>query len=182
MFKRPIFSFNSIILDDVFSAEVLHGLNYSCQLLFIVTKKILNMQADPDHYFINCIHSLRERREYLCLERINPVLVFSHKIAWKLLFPFHLSELFSWVYTRCLLAVNFLACSKRSDSGERYRVKKAMKSRGGLGREVPLSPLLLPRFYFFALLFTSHRSPLSERLEQAINFSKCSTNQPRFLR
>ena len=25
----------------------------------------------------------------------------------------------------------------------------------------------LPRFYFFALLFTSHRSPLSERLEQA---------------
>ena len=38
-------------------------------------------------------------------------------------------------------------------------VKKAMKSRGGLGREVPLSPVLLPRFYFFALLFTSHRSP-----------------------
>ena len=44
-----------------------------------------------------------------------------------------------------------------------------MKSRGGLGREVrfPLSPLPLPRFYFFALLFTLHRSPLSERLEQA---------------
>ena len=62
-----------------------------------------------------------------------------------------------------------LACSKRSDSGERCRVKKAMKSRGGLGREVrfPLSPLLLPRFYFFALPFTSHRSPLSECLEQA---------------
>jgi len=31
----------------------------------------------------------------------------------------------------------------------------------------PLSPLLLPCFYFFALLFTSHHSPLSERLEQA---------------
>ena len=31
----------------------------------------------------------------------------------------------------------------------------------------PLSPFLLPNFYFFALLFTSHRSPLSERLEQA---------------
>ena len=31
----------------------------------------------------------------------------------------------------------------------------------------PLLPLLLPRFYFFALLFTSHRSPVSERLEQA---------------
>ena len=30
----------------------------------------------------------------------------------------------------------------------------------------PFSPLLLPRFYFFALLFTSHCSPLSERLEQ----------------
>ena len=43
-----------------------------------------------------------------------------------------------------------------------------MKSRGGLG------PLLLPRFYFFALLFISHRSPLSERLEQAnIFFEKC---------
>ena len=40
--------------------------------------------------------------------------------------------------------------SKRSDSGERCEVKKAMKSRGGLGREVrfPLSPLSLPRFYF----------------------------------
>ena len=62
-----------------------------------------------------------------------------------------------------------IACSKRSDSGERCGVEKAMKSRGGLGREVrfPLSPLLLPRFYFFALPFTLHCSPLSERLEQA---------------
>ena len=67
--------------------------------------------------------------------------------------------------------INFaLAFSKRSDSGEQCGVKKAMKSRGGLGREVPLSPLLLPRFYFFMLLFPSHRSPLSERLEQA-NFA-----------
>ena len=33
--------------------------------------------------------------------------------------------------------------------------------------EFPLSPLHLPRFYFCALLSTSHRSPLSERLEQA---------------
>ena len=66
-------------------------------------------------------------------------------------------------------AALILACSKRSDSGERCEVKKAMKSRGELGREVrfPLSPLPLPRFYFFALLFTSHRSPLSERPEQA---------------
>ena len=35
----------------------------------------------------------------------------------------------------------------------------------------PLSPLLLPRLYFFALLFTSHRSPVSERLEQAMEGS-----------
>ena len=57
-----------------------------------------------------------------------------------------------------------VACSKRSDIGERCEVKKAIKSRGGLGREVRE---LLPCFYFFALLFTSQRSPLSERLEQA---------------
>ena len=29
------------------------------------------------------------------------------------------------------------------------------------------TPLPLPRFYFFALLFTLYHSPLSERLEQA---------------
>ena len=39
------------------------------------------------------------------------------------------------------------------------RSNESDESIGGLGREV--------RFYFFALLFTSHRSPLSERLEQA---------------
>ena len=40
-------------------------------------------------------------------------------------------------------AFSSVACSKRSDSGERCEVKKAMKSRGELGREVrfPLSPL-----------------------------------------
>ena len=58
----------------------------------------------------------------------------------------------------------YIACSKRSDSGEQCEVKKAMKSRGGLGREV--------RFYFFALLFTLHRSPLFERLEQANMYNK----------
>ena len=45
---------------------------------------------------------------------------------------------------KCLprrLLKHWVTCSKRSDS--------------------------LPRFYFSALLFTSHRSPLSERLEQA---------------
>ena len=39
----------------------------------------------------------------------------------------------------------------------------------------PLSSLPLPRFYFFALLFTSHRSPLSERLEKAIIFIVAKT-------
>ena len=62
-----------------------------------------------------------------------------------------------------------VACSKRSDSGEQCEIKKAINRRGRLGREVrELSPLLLPRFYFFALLFTSHCSPLSECLEQAM--------------
>ena len=55
-----------------------------------------------------------------------------------------------------------LACSKRSDSGERCEVKKGMKSRGGL--------------LFFRAPFTSHRSSLSERLEQAtlkLNTTQC---------
>ena len=51
----------------------------------------------------------------------------------------------------------YLACSKRSDSGERCEVKKAMKSRGGLGREVrevvPLSPLPPPSLLFFRAPF-----------------------------
>ena len=55
-----------------------------------------------------------------------------------------------------LLVEQSIACSKPSDSGERCEVKIAMESRGGL-----------PRCYFFELLFSSHRSPLSERLEQA---------------
>ena len=68
-----------------------------------------------------------------------------------------------------------IVCSKRSDSGERCEVKKAMKSRGGLGREVRERVLSLtsppPSLIFFALLFTSHRSSLSERLEQAMEGS-----------
>ena len=60
---------------------------------------------------------------------------------------------------RIFAAVPTVACSKRSDSGERCEVKIAIKSRGGTGER---------GFIFFALLFTSHRSPLSERLEQAI--------------
>ena len=40
-----------------------------------------------------------------------------------------------------------VACSKRSDSGERCGVEKAMKSRGGLGREL----LFRAPFYFAPL-------------------------------
>ena len=42
-----------------------------------------------------------------------------------------------------------------------------LSGRKSLFKAFPLSPLLLPCFYFFSLLFTSHHSPLSERLEQA---------------
>ena len=55
------------------------------------------------------------------------------------------------------------------------RSKESDESRGGLGREVLL---LLPRFYFFALLFTSPRSPLSERLEQANRLQVCPSVTP----
>ena len=50
-----------------------------------------------------------------------------------------------------------LACSKRSDGGERCEVKKAMKSRGGLGREVRehLSPSLAFIFSHSFLLRTA---------------------------
>ena len=55
-----------------------------------------------------------------------------------------------------------VACSKRSDSGERCGVEKAMKSRGGLGREVrepsltspPPSLLLFRAPFYFAPLPT----------------------------
>ena len=43
-----------------------------------------------------------------------------------------------------------IACSKRSDSGERCEVKKAMKSRGGLGREA----FIFSRSFLFAPLPT----------------------------
>ena len=48
-----------------------------------------------------------------------------------------------------------IACSRRSDSGERCEVKRSAK-------KIKESPPLL-----FIAIFTSHRSPLSERLEQA---------------
>ena len=47
------------------------------------------------------------------------------------------------------------------------RSKESDKKQRGTGERGSLSHSLL---HFFALLFTSHRSPLSERLEQAIAF------------
>ena len=55
-----------------------------------------------------------------------------------------------------------LACSRRSDSEERCEVKGTRKNKSEGGGEVLPSPPLL-----FIPFFTSHRSPLSERLEQA---------------
>ena len=52
-----------------------------------------------------------------------------------------------------------IACSRRSDSGERCEVKRSAKKIKA--REGASPPLL------FIAIFTSHRSPLSERLEQA---------------
>ena len=85
--------------------------------------------------------------------------------------PYVNANIFTTVYNIFILGASFegnqcvlsstqaLACSRRSYSGERCKVKKEMKSRGGT--------LPLPCFYFFTLLFTWHRSPLSDHLEQA---------------
>ena len=42
------------------------------------------------------------------------------------------------------MKIGEVACSKRSDSGERCEVKKAMKGRGGLGREARVPSLTSP--------------------------------------
>ena len=55
-----------------------------------------------------------------------------------------------------------LACSKRSDSGERCEVKKAMKSKGGLGREVrerSLSHLSPSLAFIFSRSFLLRTAP-----------------------
>ena len=62
-------------------------------------------------------------------------------------------RLFLTMQCQHLPSCPLLHCS----SGERCEVKK----------------VILPRFYFFALLFTSHLSPLSECLEQA-TVNSCS--------
>ena len=55
----------------------------------------------------------------------------------------------------------WLACSKRSDSGERCEVKKAIKSRGGLGREVRVPSLTSPppSLLFFSRSFLLRTAP-----------------------
>ena len=68
-----------------------------------------------------------------------------------------------------LSCVKSLACSRRSDSGERCEVKrsaKKIKAREGRGERGNSTSLPRPPLLFIAF-FTSHRSPLSERLEQA---------------
>ena len=71
-----------------------------------------------------------------------------------------------WAHS-CFRANRFIACSRRSDSGERCEVKGARKNKS---TSLPSPPLL------FIAFFTSHRSPLSERLEQANRFNKlCRT-------
>ena len=59
------------------------------------------------------------------------------------------SEHFRFTHAFSLTA--YVACSKRSDSGERCEVKKAIKSRGGLGRETLTSPP--PSLLFFSRSF-----------------------------
>ena len=51
-----------------------------------------------------------------------------------------------------------IACSRRSDSGERCEVKKEREKIKAREESPPL---------LFIAFFTPHRSPLSERLEQA---------------
>ena len=86
-----------------------------------------------------------------------------------------------------------LACSKRSDSGERCKVNKAMKSRGGLGREVQ-EPSPPPSLLFFHVPFyfaplptiwtpgTGYLSPNIhiEILQTDLNTVKPWFNEPRF--
>ena len=72
------------------------------------------------------------------------------------------SRLDTFIIIKCSVRASspiWVACSKRSDSGERCE--------------------LLPRFYFFSLLFTSHGSPLCERLEQATIWASLARTRKR---
>ena len=63
-----------------------------------------------------------------------------------------------------VLFLNDLACSKRSDSGERRELGKQVKKRGE-----PIFLYLIRLLSFAPLPYSSRLSPLSERLEQTIN-------------
>ena len=52
-----------------------------------------------------------------------------------------------------------LACSKRSDIGERCEVKKAMKRRGGLGREVQERHISSSLAFIFSRSFLLRTAP-----------------------
>ena len=74
------------------------------------------------------------------------------------------------------IASKFLACSERSDSGERCEVKKAMKSRGGLGREVlKLSHLSSSLAFIFSRSFLLRPAPhYLSAWNRLLNFQTCT--------
>ena len=161
--KRKIYRYKSILLsmpknipvpfDGKFfteiSVQMVSAPCLNCFLLFGIHYHALPYKdkIEPQH-----------RHQNLVEKRFGFVVVFSVRVLHTAL-----HYLNAWNRLLARPATRTVACSKRSDSGERCGVEKAMKSRGGL-----------PRFYFFALPFTLHRSPLSERLEQASRASsKC---------
>ena len=72
-----------------------------------------------------------------------------------------MQKIISISYQRSI--VEGIVCSKRWDSGERCEVKKAMKSRGGLGRQVrervPSLTSPPPSLLFFSRSFLLRTSP-----------------------
>ena len=85
----------------------------------------MRFQKDPKFLFLQTVHSPLFFREIVEIPRVSPL------IAAILIF-------------KCTEGAGVLACSKCSDSAERCEVKKAMKSRGGLGREVRAPCYLAP--------------------------------------
>ena len=91
-----------------------------------------------------------------------------------------LTPMFSGLYKKICLKESevWLACSKRSDSGERCEVKIAIKSRGGLGREVRVPSLTSPppSLLFFSRSFLLRTAPhylnAWNRLSLAKNYFK----------
>ena len=84
---------------------------------------------------------------------------FKRILVRKVLFDFYVHhQLFVNLHTSDMQFL--IACSKRSDSGERSEVKKAMKSRGGLGREVLTGvPPLTSLAFIFSRSFLLRTAP-----------------------